>query len=151
MFDNRSYSTQRPVITDSKKTIAEKKALLGCLFLPLIIFGVLFLVLIGGCVVAYMDGAFDKKPLSVQEKRDQAESKARYSAEAVLKENLRDPSSLEIININSVPQNLPGKNGFVVYIKYRAKNGFGGYTIEEKYFTADSEGNLTNILRSPEQ
>ena len=48
-----------------------------------------------------------------------------WKAESYLKNNLRDPSSYERIDYNVK------KNGEVT-IKYRAKNGFGGYEIEER-------------------
>src|ERR1017187_4388860 len=49
-----------------------------------------------------------------------------------LNRTLRDPDSLQIIEEQVV---RPGKNGGRVgyYVKYRAKNGFGGYTIDEFY------------------
>lgn len=49
-----------------------------------------------------------------------------------LKNTLRDPSSLDIIAERLIK---PGRYGSRVgyYAKYRAKNGFGGYTVEEYY------------------
>ena len=35
------------------------------------------------------------------------------------------------------------EGGFMVRVKYRAKNSFGGFVIEEKIFTLDAEGNVT--------
>ena len=46
-----------------------------------------------------------------------------YSARDKLRNNLREPNSLEIIEERKV--------GDKTYFKYRAKNGFGGYSIEE--------------------
>ena len=48
-----------------------------------------------------------------------------WKAESYLKNNLRDPSSYERIDYNV-------KENGEVTIKYRAKNGFGGYVIEEQ-------------------
>lgn len=49
-----------------------------------------------------------------------------------LKNDLRDPSSLEIIEERVI---RPGRNGSKVgyYAKFRAKNGFGGYEFGEYY------------------
>lgn len=54
-----------------------------------------------------------------------------------LKKNLKDPSSLEFIEWSAVKK---VESGFVVRVKYRAKNGFGGYTVENKVFGLDLKG-----------
>lgn len=52
-----------------------------------------------------------------------------------LKTNLKDPKSVEYIEWSEVvPLELDGEHYWVVRCKYRAKNSFGGYAIEEKYF-----------------
>lgn len=56
----------------------------------------------------------------------------KYVCRKRLEERLRDPSSLKIIEERVIH---PGRNGGKMgyYAKYRAKNGFGGYAIEEFY------------------
>ena len=53
---------------------------------------------------------------------------AEYEAERVLKQVLRDPKSLEIISV-STPKKV--SNGYRCVVKYRAKNGFGGYNVDQ--------------------
>ena len=57
-----------------------------------------------------------------------------------LKNNLKDPGSYEGIEWSPVVKN--GDGTFKVRHKYRAKNSFGGYVVEEQIFTLDSEGNV---------
>ena len=61
--------------------------------------------------------------------------------ERYLKNNLKDPDSYESIEWSNVVKQDDGS--FIVRHKYRAKNSFGGYVVEEKYFTLDSSGNVT--------
>ncbi len=44
------------------------------------------------------------------------------TAESLIKKNLRDPDSYQLIEI--IPE-----TGKVVTVRYRAKNGFGGYNV----------------------
>lgn len=59
-----------------------------------------------------------------------------------LKRNLKDPKSYESIEWSNVIEN---NDGYMVRHKYRAKNSFGGYTIEDKTFYMDFNGNITKI------
>jgi hypothetical protein len=59
-----------------------------------------------------------------------------------LKEHLRDPDSLEFADWSPVVKTA---NGYRVRVKYRAKNGFGGYEVEERFFTLDEAGNVTDV------
>jgi len=56
----------------------------------------------------------------------------KYVGRDRLKAQLRDPESLEIIEERLI---RPGRNGGKVgyFAKYRAKNGFGGYVVNEFY------------------
>lgn len=59
-----------------------------------------------------------------------------------LKENLKDPRSYESISWSKVMH----KDGYyIVRHKYRAKNGFGGYVIENKLFYIDLYGKVYKI------
>jgi hypothetical protein len=57
-----------------------------------------------------------------------------------LKANLKDPKSLECIEWSKVSKQSDG--GYMVRVKYRAKNGFGGYVVENKVFFLDSTGTV---------
>lgn len=61
--------------------------------------------------------------------------------ERYLKNNLKDPDSYQSIEWSKVVKQSDGS--FMVRHKYRAKNSFGGYVVEEKIFTLDSSGNVT--------
>ncbi len=54
-----------------------------------------------------------------------------------LMDNAKDPDSLQFIEWSPV-ETLP--SGFAVRVKYRAKNSFGGYVVENKLFIMDSSG-----------
>lgn len=56
-----------------------------------------------------------------------------------LKDNLKDPDSLQFIEWSKVQK---VESGFVVRVKYRAKNGFGGYGVENKLFGMDLNGEI---------
>lgn len=58
-----------------------------------------------------------------------------------LRNNLKDPGSLEFIEWGTV---IETTSGYSVRVKYRAKNSFGGYVIEEKIFDLDRSGNVTS-------
>jgi hypothetical protein len=56
---------------------------------------------------------------------------AKVAAKIWLKNNLRDPDSLEIIKME--PMGGDAKS-LVLAVEYRAKNGLGGYNVETKLF-----------------
>jgi hypothetical protein len=58
-----------------------------------------------------------------------------------LRANLKDPHSLEYIEWSPVEKRAGG--GFMVRVKYRAKNSFGGYVVDNKVFVLDSSGAVT--------
>lgn len=66
-----------------------------------------------------------------------------WQVKEYLKQNLKDPRSYESIEWGNV---LKTDNGYLVRHKYRAKNSFGGYTIENLIFYIDYEGNITGTL-----
>jgi len=61
-----------------------------------------------------------------------------------LTSNLKDPGSLEFIEWSSVQKTNDG--GFMVRVKYRAKNSFGGYVVENKIFYLNATGSVTNTI-----
>ena len=67
-----------------------------------------------------------------------------YQVENYLKKNLKDPDSYEGIEWSSVVE----KDGnFQVRHKYRAKNSFGGYVIENCIFTLNKEGIVIDVVK----
>lgn len=62
-----------------------------------------------------------------------------WQVEKWLKKNLKDPGSFEAIEWSPVAKTA---DGFVVRCKYRAKNSFGGYVIEDRIFKLDKSGNV---------
>lgn len=62
--------------------------------------------------------------------------------ESWLKQNLKDPDSFEAIEWSKVIKN---GNGYFVRCKYRAKNSFGGYAVENKLFMLNSDGEVVTV------
>ena len=61
-----------------------------------------------------------------------------------LKKNLKDPNSYESIEWSNVIKQSDGS--FIVRHKYRAKNSFGGYVVENKVFALDQNGNVIGSI-----
>lgn len=62
--------------------------------------------------------------------------------EVYLKNTLKDPKSYESIEWSKV---IETETGYVVWHKYRAKNSFGGYVIENQKFYLDFKGNVIKV------
>lgn len=62
--------------------------------------------------------------------------------ERFLKNSLKDPDSYQGIEWSQV---VKSENGFLVRHKYRAKNSFGGYVVENRIFQMDRAGNVTSV------
>lgn len=60
-----------------------------------------------------------------------------------LKNHLKDPDSYESIEWSVIKKS---SNGYSVRHKYRAKNSFGGYVVENKVFYMDSDGNVIRVV-----
>ncbi len=56
----------------------------------------------------------------------------RTTAEKLIKKNLRDPDSYQLIEITP-------ETGEIITVRYRAKNGFGGYNVCTAVVTCDKE------------
>lgn len=63
-----------------------------------------------------------------------------HQVERWLKSNLKDPASLEFVEWGRVVT-LPNED-FQVRVKYRAKNSFGGFAVEQKVFRLSSDGTV---------
>jgi len=66
-----------------------------------------------------------------------------YQVTDYLKDNLLDPESVEYIEWSPVVENDDGT--YLVRVKYRAKNSFGAYIIENQIFVLDQEGKVMNV------
>jgi uncharacterized membrane protein YkgB len=71
-----------------------------------------------------------------------------YQVECYLKrEYLKDPDSYEGIEWSKVQKdNSNSLYKYYVRHKYRAKNSFGGYVVEEKIFYLDQSGNVVRVI-----
>lgn len=84
-----------------------------------------------------------KKEINKEKVFNSAWDGSVLQVERYLKNNLRDPDSYQSIEWSKVIKNDNGT--FVVRHKYRAKNGFGGYNIEEKIFVLNKDGEIIKI------
>ncbi len=64
----------------------------------------------------------------------------KVTAESLIKKTLRDPDSYQLIEITP-------ETGKLVTVRYRAKNGFGGYNVCEAVVSCD-EKKMTLISNS---
>ena len=72
----------------------------------------------------------------------------RYLVKHHIKENLKDPDSFDEIDHGEYKLLEPTKKKFYqAYIKYRAKNSFGGYNVEKWCFDFDKSGDNTNVFK----
>jgi len=65
-----------------------------------------------------------------------------WQVEHYLKYVLKDPDSFQAIEWGRVGRL---ETGFLVRCRYRAKNSFGGYVIEEKLFEMDKNGDVISV------
>jgi hypothetical protein len=63
-----------------------------------------------------------------------------FHVKQYLKKNLKDPDSYEGIEWSPVQKLSDGT--FSVRHKYRAKNSFGGFVVENQVFVYDAQGNV---------
>jgi hypothetical protein len=61
-----------------------------------------------------------------------------------LREYLKDPDSVQYIDWSTVKTLDDGQHA--VLVKYRAKNSFGGYVIEQRLFVLDQKGVVAEVV-----
>lgn len=76
-----------------------------------------------------------------------------YQAEAWLKQNLKDPDSLQVITwgkVMDIGADLEAETGhrYATWCRYRAKNSFGGYSIATTWFYLDKQGRVVKTRES---
>lgn len=96
-------------------------------------------LMLTGAVILLLAGC---GPKSESDKFGEFVYGCEYKAKRKTKEILKDPDSMETIEMKSVPNQKD--NEVMVYIKYRAKNSFGGYAIGEALWMCSS-GDYHNI------
>lgn len=62
---------------------------------------------------------------------------------AFLSQNAKDASSIEYLEWSPVQKTNNG--GFAVRVKFRAKNSFGAYVLENKFFVLSSQGQVISV------
>jgi hypothetical protein len=119
------------------------------------VFGGFIIVLI---IVSMIQNCNNPKPNTSDVSKSQIENeynsknedslyKAYKISYRLLKNNLKDSDSFDEIEHKRyfIAKKKKKENTHIqIYIKYRAKNSFGEYVIEEKYFNYDKNLNLIN-------
>lgn len=70
-----------------------------------------------------------------------------------LEDTLKDPDSFEAIEwspVIKVPEGTPMPHKYIVRVKYRAKNSFGGYVVENTLVYLDAAGNVLSQRQAEE-
>ena len=70
-----------------------------------------------------------------------------YQVKRYLKNNLKDPDSFEAIEWSPVTKVDLSTHKYIVRCKYRAKNSFGGFAIENQLFYLDGQGNIVSVMK----
>ena len=68
-----------------------------------------------------------------------------YQVKKYVKSNLKDQSSYESIEWSPVQKT---EKGYVVRHKFRAKNSFGGYVVEEYIITLNDNGDVIDVIKT---
>lgn len=70
-----------------------------------------------------------------------------HQVESYIKNHLKDPDSFEAISWTNVYDLKHSDNGYryKVRVRYRAKNSFGGYVIENELFYLNENGNVVKV------
>lgn len=128
--------TPEKVLAAKEKQAAQQRNVsIGCLAIVAI-----FVVLI-------VIGLFSKKDEPSNSARAAVENsqwdRSVSQVKQWLNENTRDPESLQFIEWSPV---MKTGNGYTVRVKFRTKNGFGGYDEpEQRFFTLDQAGNVIDV------
>ncbi len=103
-------------------------------------------VIVFSVIATCVDGCDDSSTKSVVQNSPWDASV--YQVENYLKRGyLKDPRSYESIDWGNVIKN---GNGYIVRHKYRAKNSFGGYVINNQIFYLNSNGEVYKVQDCPD-
>lgn len=111
-------------------------------------------LIIGGTVLIFIVSIFIDKPDNKNNKAESGSTTSEivsnsawdgsvYQVKNYLRNILKDPDSFEAIEWSPV-QNTD--TGYMVRCKYRAKNSYGGYVIENKIFILNKPGNVISVI-----
>ena len=131
----------------------EAKAKGGCKKIAIVVGIVVVALIVFGAIMS----SLDTSPSEYTAQEIVANSPIDGSVpqvESWLKENLKDPASLEIIEwykVQKKQRQVAGGTsyltvGYSVLVKYRANNSFGGYVVERKLFTFDEQGRIESVV-----
>jgi hypothetical protein len=113
---------------------------IGCL--SIIVIAALFFI------IPYCDSDFRENRSTTSSSSEVVKSSAWDGSvpqvKSWLKANLKDPDSLEFIEWSPVSKTEDG--GYMVRVKYRSKNSFGGYVVKNEVFFLNSSGSVTNNI-----
>ena len=100
----------------------------------------MFVIVFGALFIVWSLPDDDSKPNKPAVRSSSYDGSVRQ-VKTYLKRNLKDPDSFEAIEWS--PLNKQSNGGYMVRCKYRAKNSYGGYVVENQVFYLDSKGNVT--------
>lgn len=149
--------------TDSKEDLVEQKAILDDIISSRRTiekhktqyhlsraFGVLIIIVAVFIFFKFLVWIYDTNTKIHREARvvEEIVSNHKYDGEvwqvtSYLKRQLRDPDSYQSIKWYKASKE---SDHYLVRHRYRAKNGFGGYMIEDKVFKLDDKGNVIFML-----
>lgn len=133
------------VLTEAKETQLKQKKMLQECWMLLALLGVMAIVWI------YFKASNSNVP--EPSSRNRVESQVVSNSpldgsvrqvERYLKASLKDPNSLEVMEWGHV---VADTNGFLVRVKYRARNSFGAYSVEQQVFQLDAGGTVVAVNR----
>lgn len=131
----------KAVAADSKST---NWGCLLVLFLLILIFGLILVGIFSRCSRGdYSNTENTKQEVVINSPWD---GSVRQVEDYLKNEYLRDPDSLKIIESSQV---VKTNIGYIVRCKFRAKNGFGGYNVQNMIFYLDSSGKVINCEEIP--
>jgi hypothetical protein len=141
-FENFVDRDQKVCPSCKQEKLRKKSADLG--HVPILVFS-LIIIGIGCFFLFYGDSPSGQTPAAKPVSESVINSGwegSVYQVKQYLKKNLKDPDSLEYIEWSPVQKS---RDGYIVRCKYRAKNSFGGYVIENQIFTLDPRGNILSV------
>ncbi len=146
---NCGYKITPEKVTEIKKQEqqAQKGCTIGCLSI-IVIFFALFLFGVFSSPSTSSSDSTRRRKSSTSSSREVVENSgwdgSVLQVKSWLKSNLKDPGSLEFVEWSAVQKTSDG--GFMVRVKYRAKNSFGGYVVENKIFYLNSNGSIKSEI-----
>lgn len=133
---SKERARQRPIDKEKK----EEMSLRGCFF------NTAFVLIIGVVLLSFCSdksGSTDDGNPSELRLQNSSWDSSVSVVKDYLKGNLKDPDSYEGIEWSEVQKLESGQ--YMVRHKYRAKNSYGGYVVENQVFFYDETGEIFNV------